>query len=89
MTNAPVAWLYMTETLTDVALGFCILTLFSTIFVMSLVVPQIMTLHPSYAFFMFSGFSLMAAIYIKIFIKETKGLSDKDKKMIYVSKKYL
>ena len=38
---------------------------------------------PSNVFFMFGGISAIGAVWCRLYIKETKGLSDKEKKQIY------
>ena len=43
-------------------------------------------LGPSGVFFMFSGFSMIATLFMWVYIRETKGLSDKEKKEIYKPK---
>jgi len=40
-------------------------------------------LGPSGVFFMFAGFSMVATLYMWVYVRETKGLSDKEKKEIY------
>ena len=82
-TNAPVALLYIVETTTDSGLGFCIISYYGALFILSLVVPMIMTLNPSYAFFLFSICSIVGAVYTVCIVKETKGLSDSEKKSLY------
>ena len=42
-TSGPVALLYATETTIDAALGICLLTLWGTVFVLSLVCPILMS----------------------------------------------
>jgi len=42
-TSGPLAWLYAAETVIDVALGVCLLTLWGTVFVLSLVCPSLMS----------------------------------------------
>ena len=40
-------------------------------------------------FFLFAGFSLIAIFYVYFFMAETKGLSDREKKALYLpGKKY-
>ena len=78
-TSGPVAWLYATETTIETALGTCLLTLWGTVFILSLVCPVIMAedaLGPSGTFFIFSGLSIFGALYSFFMIKETRGLTD-------------
>ena len=91
-TSGPVAWLYAAETNIDAALGFSILTLWGTVLVLSLVTPNIMnadSLGPSNTFYLFVAFAAMAVVYCYFFFKETKGLMEKEKKLIYTPKRFL
>ena len=42
-TSGPIAWLYAAETVIDCALGVCLLTLWGTVFVLSLICPYLMS----------------------------------------------
>ena len=91
-TSGPVAWLYAAETTIDTGLGICVLALFGTVFIMSLICPVLMStdsIGPSNTFFIFAGLSVLGAIYSATKIKETRGLSDKAKKLIFTPKRYL
>jgi len=44
---------------------------------------------PQHTFFLFGGFSLLGAGYVLIFMKETSGLSDAQKKVLYRPKPIL
>jgi hypothetical protein len=87
-TSGPICWVYAAETSVDVALGFILATLYADVVVLSQVCPILFEpkyLGPSGVFFMFAGFSMVATLYMWVYIKETKGLSDKDKKELYKS----
>jgi len=89
--SGPIAWIYAVETTIDVALGLVLLTLFSTIFVLSLVCPILMgkdSIGPNNVFIMFSAFSFLGAVYAFFVMKETKGLTDKEKKELLMPNKY-
>ena len=91
-TSGPVAWLYAAETTIDTGLGVCVLALFGTVFIMSIICPILMSndsIGPSNTFFIFAGLSVLGAIYSAWVIKETKGLSDKAKKLIFTPRCYL
>ena len=90
--SGPVAWLYAAETVIDTALGVCLLTLWGTVFVLSIVCPILMdpkSLGPTGMFFIFSGLSVFATIYVIFMIKETKPLTDKQKKLLFTPKEFL
>ena len=72
-------------------MGICLLTLWGTVFVLSIVCPIIMdpsSIGPNATFFMLSGFSFVACFYIFFVMKETYGLSDKKKKQLYMPGKF-
>jgi len=88
-TSGPIAWLYATETTIDTALGICLLTLWGVTFVLSLICPVLMGkdyLGESNTFFLFAALSFMGSIYGFFIMKETYGLSDKEKKSLYYPK---
>ena len=90
-TSGPIAWMYAAETTADVAMGTCLLTLWGTVFILTLVCPKLMepeSLGPSAVFYMFSGISIVATLYCYVFIRETYGMTDKQKKAIYIPKGY-
>lgn len=93
-TSGPVAWMYAAETNIDAALGISLFTLWGTVFVLSLVCPILMSkpadggIGPSNVFFIFAGLSVLGALYGYIFIKETKGLSDKEKKLLFTPERF-
>ena len=90
--SGPVAWLYATETTIDAAFGFCLLVLWGTVFVLSLVCPILMkddSLGPSNVFYLFAGLSFVGSVFCGTILVETQGLSDKEKKLIFTPKKYI
>ena len=89
-TSGPVAWIYAAETTVDAALGFCMLTLWGTVVILSLVCPVLMNkdvLGTSNVFFLLAGFSTLAVVFAFFCFKETKGLSDKEKRELYTPAK--
>jgi len=43
----------------------------------------------SNVFFIFSGLSVFGALYVAVFIKESRGLSDREKKLLYTPKRFI
>ena len=87
-TSGPLAWIYATETTIDAALGSCLMTLWGTVFVLSIVCPILMTdpphgIGPSNTFYMLAGTQVLGTLYCYFFMKETMGLTDKEKKNLY------
>jgi uncharacterized membrane protein len=80
--NGAVSWIYMSEVACDSALGLGVGTLWGTVFVLTLTTNFLMNsaLKPQGVFWLFGVISLGGAVYCQIFIKETKGLNDIEKK---------
>ncbi len=88
--NGPVIWLYVSEVVVDSALGICIFTLYGTILVLSLTTNFLMSsaLQPQGVFWLFGGITFIGAFFCFFFIRETRGLHDKEKKLIYSPRSY-
>jgi len=89
MTSGPIAWVYAAETSVDVGLGFILMTLYGDVVVLSQICPILFepqNFGPTGVFFMFSGFALVGLIFVWVYIKETSGLTDKEKKAIFKPK---
>ena len=74
------------------ALGICLLTLWGTVFILSLVCPILLkpeVLGASGVFFIFSGISIFGSLYGVFVIKETAGLTDKQKKTLFTPKEFI
>ena len=85
VTNALVLWMYVTETCQDVALGMSGMFMFGAVlFEAYTAFTLINELHPSGFFFVYGIFSTLALIFTYNFIAETKGLTDKEKKELYI-----
>lgn len=70
--------------LTDAGFGLSVLGQFLNMFIISSLTELIAaSLGPEGFFFLLGGSTLVGAFYIKIFVKETNGLTDKQKKNIY------
>jgi len=72
-------------------MGIILLTLWITVLVLSLVCPILMSPDswgPNPVFYTFGGLSTIGAFYCYIVLKETKGLSDKEKKSLFLPKSF-
>jgi SP family facilitated glucose transporter-like MFS transporter 8 len=93
-TSGPVAWLYAAETNIDSALGFCLLVLWGSVFILSIVCPILMTtpdqggIGPSNMFFLLAILSVFGSLYSKFVLIETRGLTDKEKKLLFTPEQY-
>jgi hypothetical protein len=85
-TSGSIAWAYAAETVIDVAMGICLLTLWGTVTILSQVCPILMdpsSIGPSNMFFILSGLSVIGATYVIFIMKETQGLTDREKKLLF------
>ena len=90
-TTGPIAWIYAAETVIDTGLGLCLLTLWATVLLLSIICPILMdpsSIGPTAVFFTFSGFSVLGTFYVVFFLKETKHLTDKEKKALFTPREY-
>lgn len=90
-TTGPVAWLYAAETTIDAALGFILLSLWGTVLLLSFVSPNLMdagSLGPTNTFYLYAFFQFLGSAYNLVFMKETRGLSDKEKKTLFTPAEY-
>lgn len=87
-TTGPIAWVYSAETCTDVGLGVCLLTLWAVVLLEVLTVPTLMNtpIETSGVFFVFAIFGIISAVFVFFFLKETKGLTDQEKRNLYAPK---
>lgn len=83
--TGPLAWVYCAETCTDIGLGVCLLTLWVVVLIEILTVPMLMntSLETSGVFMIFAVFGVFAAIFAKIWLKETRGLTDLQKRSLF------
>lgn len=84
-TSGPIAWVYLAETCTDIGIGLGLLTLWAVVFIQMLTTPALMNsaLTPAGVFFLMSFLSICAAGFIKYWIRETRGLTDKEKRSVF------
>ena len=85
LSDGSITYLYVAEVVVDGALGFCFLALKGTALIISLTTEFIMDspLHPYGAFWLYGGLASIGAVFIFFTMRETKGLSDKEKKELY------
>jgi len=91
-TSGPVAWLYAAETTIDAALGICLFTLWGTVVILSETCPILMqdsVIGASNTFFLLSGLAVFGSMYGYFFMKESQGLTDKEKKLLYTPQRFI
>ena len=81
--------LYSVEIASNTTLALNTLYQNALFFSWGILVPFIVdaTPHVSVLFFIFGAIMMAYLIFAGVFIKETRGLSDRDKKQIYAAKK--
>jgi len=81
----PIVWLYMGEILNDKGISVAVFLNWLFTLVIGLITPFL--LKPSVlgggTFIMFGVFNILSCIFIALFMKETKGLSDEQVKYLY------
>ena len=83
----PVHWIFVPEICNDAQLGFVMTMNYTNGILIGMFSESITDrLGPTGGFAIFATVSLIGAIFIFIFVKETKGLTDKQKKELYVRK---
>lgn len=71
-------WIYSAEVCHDSAFGLAVLGQFANMFIISsLTELMIAGIKPHGFFFLLGGTTIAGAIYVKMFVKETRGLTDK------------
>ena len=85
MTDGTVIYVYVPEVVVDSALGFCFLALKGTALIISLTTEYLMDspLKPQGAFWLYGSLTCVGAVYIGVFMRETRGLNDKEKRVLY------
>lgn len=82
----PIAWMYAAEVAVDTALGLCILAMFLSL--LEKAISMEIMVHSSmgpHGMFIFLGvITLIGAVFIGVYVKETKGLTDLQKKSLYI-----
>lgn len=83
-TTGPGAWAYAAETCTDSALTAVVFSLYFWQTVESFTTETLMEWSDAGTFFIFGGITGVSVIFIYIFVGESKGLSEKEKKEIFM-----
>jgi hypothetical protein len=88
--QGPIAWMYAAEVAVDTALGLCILALFLSLLEKAITMEFMVHsfIGPHGMFFILGSITLIGAIFVQVFIKETKGLNDKEKKELYMPEEF-
>lgn len=89
-TQGPVAWLYIAEVTVDQAMGVVMLALYASslqqVLQMEFLMDSPATGGPSGIFWLFSFENFVHLVFVIFVVKETKGLTDQQKKALYLPK---
>ena len=81
---APVHWIYIPEILNDAQFGAVVTTHYLNGIYISLCTEYFIEyLRPEGTFLMFATITTLGGVFMAMFVKETQGLSDKEKKSLY------
>lgn len=83
-TSGPGAWAYAAETCSDSALSLCVFTLYAWQTVESFTTETLMDWSDAGTFIIFGSITTVSCFFIYFFVGETKGLSEKEKKEIFM-----
>jgi hypothetical protein len=77
--------MYAAEVAVDTALGLCVLALFLSLLEKAITMEFMVhsAMGAQGMFFLLGGVTLVGAVFVAMFVKETKGLSDLEKKSLY------
>jgi len=83
--------MYAAEVAVDTALGLCILALFLSLLEKAITMEFMVhsAMGAEGMFFLLGTITLIGAVFVLVFVKETKGLSDLEKKQLYMPKEFL
>ena len=90
--QGPIAWMYAAEVAVDTALGLCVLALFLSLLEKAITIEFMVhseAIGSAGMFFILGAITTLGAVFIKIFVKETKGLSDIQKKQLYMPQEFI
>lgn len=76
--------MYFSEIAVDVIIGLVGFFGYSIVFILSVITPFILDWSPTNTFIIFGLISFAGAVWTFYFIKETKGLNDKQKKTLFI-----
>ena len=81
VTDGPIMWIYSAEVLQDSAFGYAVQGMFLMNLIITGVTEYILAeVGAQGLFFIFASFTYLGAAFAKIYLKETRGLTDAEKK---------
>ena len=92
LSQGPIAWMYAGEIASDTGLGLAILALYASLLEKAITMEFMVhskTFGPQGMFFFLGGVTLVGSFFIFFVIKETQGLEDRQKKLLYTPKEYI
>lgn len=90
LTVDPLTWIILPEVLNDQQFGFCTGLYFAFGAITTLTTDYMVRYHsPSFFFNVNGAISVFAMLFVVLFLKESGNISDKQKKELYFSPKFL
>lgn len=88
--SGTVTWVYNAEVTVDKAAGFCVCAQFIMTVIYNLTMEYMINskLQAFGTFFLFGGISVVGFLFHLILVKETRGLSAKEKKTLYFNENH-
>jgi len=78
------AWVYVAEVAVDQAFGLITAAIFAIILLFSFTTPYLISgLGAPGTFFLFGFFAFCGLVFVAVFLKETKGKTDREKKALF------
>jgi MFS family permease len=80
----PIVWLYMSEIMNDKSVSIGVFTNWAFVLIVGAITPALFdSVIGPYTFVVFAGCSVIATVFIFLFMKETKGLSEYEVARLY------
>ena len=92
LSQGPIAWMYAGEVASDTGLGLAILALYASLLEKAITMEFMVhseAFGPSGMFFFLGFVTLAGSVFIAVFVKETRGLDDRAKKLLYTPAEFL
>lgn len=83
-TTGPAVYVYIAETCSDVALGVVVFTSYFWETIETLTTETFNEIDPSFVFWLYGSLTFVSIPFIYFYIGETRGLSEKEKKEIFM-----
>lgn len=87
MSFGPILWLYLSEVCTGEAIAMCVFANWSSSLLVGELTPYMLNNWlGNYTFLLYGGLCALSTLYLAIFMKETKGLTEQECKTLFSPK---